>query len=188
MKTTFLFIIIIFVLSIILWYCRINTLNTCKSICKHNEPKQIQNKDNNNVIISTRSLEPRIVNTIDRYVDGDNLTEPVQRYPSNYYPPPPLSYVTNIHTQGLPDSFSYIGNLFRHTDNKLLKLYGRRRYGDIWDYYALDTRNDIKVNITNKNQQQISTGDSISVDIYPHSEFTVLLHRPDEFTYSPYLI
>jgi hypothetical protein len=134
------------------------------------------------------------IRNIDERVDSDNLTAPIQRYPTNIYPIPPLTRLTdiNIPTQGLPDSFSFIGHLRREFDNKIMKLYGRRRYSDVWDYYAVFNTNDnlpSKINIYSKNNRQLWDGDDVIVDMFKeHGPFKVYLNKQDEFPYSPYLI
>jgi len=150
---------------------------------------------------------PRVVNTesqvnglvdninkeivlVDRKVNNDDLTAPVNRYPTNYYPQPPLVYVTNFPTRGLPDSYSYLGNMYREFDNKVMKLYGRRRYDDIWDYYAVMNSSDqlhTKINIETKHNQQLFDGDEVNVSMLGDGNFKVFLHKKDEFGYSPYL-
>lgn len=129
---------------------------------------------------------------IDRRVNEDQLTEPVQRYPSNYYPKPPLVRSINIATRGIPDSFSFIGNLHREYDNKILKLYGRRRYDELWDYYVVFNSHDnleTKINLPTRNYRQLFDGDDIDVDMLKHGgKFKVFLNKQDEFTYSPYVM
>lgn len=128
---------------------------------------------------------------IDQRINDDPLTEPVKRYPNTYYPRPPLARLTNIHTKSIPDTFSFVGNLHRDNDNKILKLYGRRRYDDIWDYYAIFNTNDnlqTKVNLNTRNNRELFDGDEISVDLLSGNKFKVFLHRQDQFNYSPYVM
>jgi hypothetical protein len=129
---------------------------------------------------------------IDRNVNDDQLTEPVQRYPYNYYPKPPLVQSVNIATRGIPDNFSFIGNLYREYDNKILKLYGRRRYDELWDYYVVFNSDDslqTKINLPTRNYRQLFDGDDIEVDMLRHGgKFKVFLNKQDEFTYSPYVM
>lgn len=127
---------------------------------------------------------------VDRRVNDDDLTPPVFRYPRDYYPRPPLVTVTNIPTRGLPDTFSYLGNLYREFDNKVMRLYGRRRYDDVWDYYAIlhNEADAIKVNIKTKNDKELLDGDEVSIPMFEHNgSFRVYLHKKDEFAYSPYI-
>jgi hypothetical protein len=128
---------------------------------------------------------------IDEMVEYDNLTAPVQRYPTNYYPRPPLAKITNIATQGLPDSYSFLGNIYREYDNKIMKLYGRRRYNDFWDYYAVLNSSDnlqTKINLDTKNNKQIFDGDEIKVPMFKEQgDFKVFLNKEDQFAYSPYV-
>lgn len=127
---------------------------------------------------------------IDKNVNRDDLTEPIQRYPTNYYPRPPLVTLTNISTHQLPDTFSFLGNLHREYDNKIMKLYGRRRYNDVWDYYAIFNSPDqlsTKVNIKTKNNQEIFDQDEVKVSMFGDQTFKVFLNKKDEFSYSPYL-
>jgi hypothetical protein len=128
---------------------------------------------------------------IDQRVNEDPLTEPVKRYPHTYYPRPPLARLTNIYTKNIPDSFSFVGNLRCNDDNKILKLYGRRRYDDIWDYYAIFNTDDslqTKVNLNTRNNKELFDGDEVPVDIFNGKKFKVFLHRQDQFTYSPYVM
>jgi hypothetical protein len=128
---------------------------------------------------------------VDQLVDSDNLTAPIQRYPTNYYPQPPLARVTNIVTQGLPDSYSFLGNLYREYDNKIVKLYGRRRYDDYWDYYGVLNSSDnlpTKVNINTKNNKPLYEGDEVKIPMFKErGEFKVFLNKEDQFAYSPYV-
>jgi len=147
---------------------------------------------------TTSSLDNQInrlnfsVRRLDEQVDSDNLTAPVQRYPTNIYPVPPLSNITNIPTQGLPDSYSFLGHLRREFDNKIMKLYGRRRYSENWDYYAVFNTSDnlpSKININSKNHRQLFDGDEVSIDMFSeHGPFRVYLNKQDEFPYSPFVM
>jgi hypothetical protein len=132
-----------------------------------------------------------LFSNVDRLVDSDNLTAPIQRYPTNYYPLPPLAQVTNITTQGLPDSYSFLGNLYREYDNKIVKLYGRRRYNDNWDYYGVLNSSDnlsTKVNINTKNNRQLFEGDEVKIPMFKErGDFKVFLNKEDQFAYSPYV-
>ena len=131
---------------------------------------------------------------IDYKVDGDPLTPPIRRYPNNYYPKPPLINITNIQTRGprgFPDSFSFLGNLYRENDNKLLKLYGRRRDYDLWDYYVIFNSNDslqTKIDLPTKNYKELYDGDEINVNMFSNGKFKVFLNKQDEFSYSPYVM
>ena len=131
------------------------------------------------------------IRIIDERVNDDPLTEPVRRYPYNYYPEPPIAEVTNIMTKYRPDSFSFLGNLHREHDNKILKLYGRRRYDELWDYYIIFNTNDnlqTKVNLPTRNLRQLYDGDDVEVDIFRNGgRFKVFLNKQDEFAYSPYI-
>jgi hypothetical protein len=128
---------------------------------------------------------------IDRRSSDDTLSPPIFRYPSNYYPRPPLRDVTNIPTRGDPDSFSYLGNLYREFDNKIMRLYGRRRYDDIWDYYAIFNTQDAmitKVSIKTRNDRELFDGDELVINMFEKDgPFRVHFHKKDEFAYSPYV-
>lgn len=127
-------------------------------------------------------------------VDKDYLVQPVRHiYPLAsmtavpIYPalPPPIP------VRGVPDPFAYIGNLHRSHDSKTLRLYGRRRYPEVWEYYAIQTSEGglmTKINVHTKNQKELSNGDDAHIRmLHEGGPFKVYLHRVDQFDYFPYV-
>jgi hypothetical protein len=130
-----------------------------------------------------------------RCVDKDPLVEPTRRITpvsSNIPrlliqgPPPP------VRVRGTPDPFAYIGNLHRENDNKVMRLYGRRRYPEVWDYYAMFNSKEgtkTKINVITKGNKEIMDGDAVVVDMFKRDgPFKTFLHKVDQYDYMPYLI
>lgn len=91
---------------------------------------------------------------------------------------------------GLPshDDYQLIGYLF--SDMERFPLFGRHRYpgrSDKWEYYAIDeTRNRLKLPLSNKNFNEMYDGDSISIPTI-QGTFNVKLYEYEQPRYNPNL-
>lgn len=128
---------------------------------------------------------PLTTRQFDRANDMDPLQEPLFRYPTNYAPGPKPCRTRGDYQYG--DSFSFIGHLHRHSDGKILKLYGRRRYNDLWDYYAAFVTPDglaSKVNIETRANREIFEGDEVNVRLFEEGgKFRARFNKNDDFVY-----
>jgi len=117
--------------------------------------------------------------------DLDPLQEPIFRYPNNYAIGPKPCRTRGDYQYG--DSFSFIGHLYRHGDGKILKLYGRRRYNDLWDYYvAFVTPEGLasKTNVETRANRELFEGDEVHVRLFEEGgKFGVRLNKSDDFVY-----
>lgn len=137
----------------------------------------------NNVTIE----EPRPRMMIDpvKIYDSENLADPLtgptSRPPSYLFGPTLLNPLFNTPSRGLPDNFSYVGNLIElkeeKEDNKekevnlalgILQLMGRQKYPNSYkyDYYVLISRggNDyIKMDIKTRNEEELYDGDEVFI-------------------------
>jgi len=195
-------LVIIVILVVAVLYFQVSSMKSNKvKACTHSiiQDKLEENNTGNAIVLSKTdnnidlllSGERKAITEVDRKVNYDDMQQPIKRYPTNYYPQPPITYVTNIPTRGPPDSFSYLGNLHREYDNKFMKLYGRQRYTDFWDYYAIFNTPDnltTKVNIESRQNKELYNGDEVEVSLFGKQPFKVFLHKADEFGYSPYII
>ena len=130
----------------------------------------------------------------DRKIDQDTLIPPTRRLPLA-----PKEYIDqhkvlngaiNIPTQGYPDSFQYLGNLYRQEDNMYVKLYGRKRHNEIWDYYGIFNDPNgmmIKIAIETKNNLQLMPDDTTTITTFEGGEFKAMLHKRNDYPYYPQL-
>jgi hypothetical protein len=160
-----------------------------KTIEIKNTPPPVSNK--------TYVREIDIVKTLDTAVDRDSLVPPQRRMPTSgndyLYEQAIMRGQVQIPTRGIPDSYQYLGNLHQKLGNKFIKLYGRRRYDQIWDYYGMFRDENgmmIKTEITTRNNTQIMNQDMVTVDMFGTSDsdkFQAILHRREDFPYLPYI-
>jgi hypothetical protein len=182
--------------------------------------KNIEIVDNNNQIRSTLpdrmvpnvrqpmfqetviSLQhPSIKDSIverDYKVVTDPLAPAVKRPASHIFPPTEFTRYIDIPTRGYPDSFQYLGNMFRINGNseisgeKVVKLFGRQKYAgsNQYDYYGITNDSstlNYKIPIMTKHDQEIFDGDTINVPSLGGT-FQVNLHPDQTFRYNPYIL
>lgn len=129
---------------------------------------------------------------------NDPLSPPTKRY-SGYYSTSPFQGPFNIHTSGYPDNYQLVGYLKQKDGDKILQLFGRKKYprGDKYEYYVKfkdPHQTDVKVNITKNNYQEIYSGDEIVVDFFgsdsADNTFVATINETDDylFKYNPYII
>ena len=97
-------------------------------------------------------------------------------------PPPPISVRGDT-------GYIYVGNMYRF-DNKTLRLYGRRRHPDLWDYFAIyqtDGGMPVRVDVDTRMYREIEDGHRVPVRLFPGPPFRVVMHRFDPYEYVPYL-
>ena len=123
----------------------------------------------------------------------DPMTPPTKRLPRHVYPSTSTG-LDAVHTRGIVDSYHYIGNLIRKSDEKIVKLFGRQTYpsSSRYEYYgaASDSYgNSTKFEIDSGNNKELFDGDQVTLDIYDSTKgkFTLYMNKKDEFKYSPYL-
>lgn len=141
------------------------------------------------------------------YVDGAKKI--INRYPQDQRPDlyrqmndkldePSRSYFPgtriNIHTRGEELPYQSMGYVFRSEDDpdynkdevNRLVLYGRPDYrgSDIYEYYVISPKDDIKVPLDNT--REIFSGDKISIRGYS-GEFTAEVYEYREYKYIPYV-
>jgi len=125
----------------------------------------------------------------------DPLIPAVQRPPIYNFPPAKIAQYIDIPTRGYPDNYQYLGNLFRKSDEKVIKLFGRLKYprSDKYDYYgvASDSANlDYKIPIETRNFTEIYNGDEIDVPYLnvAKGKFKALLFPDQTFNYNPNIL
>jgi len=99
----------------------------------------------------------------------------------------------NHPTQGYPDNYQLLGHLHRSSDNKIVKLFGRRKYrgSDQYDYYGTTVLDDqsIKVDVDVPRDSKLYDGDTVTIDLLGNSEtFTFHEFEMEELRYNPYVI
>lgn len=121
----------------------------------------------------------------------DQLEEPTKR-PSRYQlPPHQLKRLIDIPTSGYPDNFRQFGFLTSNdetdTENKIIKLFGRRKNprSDQYEYYvSVNSGLDkIKIPIDPK-QQELYTDDVINVSALG-KDYKVNIYKNDSPKYYP---
>jgi|SRR3989338_2844673 len=104
--------------------------------------------------------------------------------------------LTSIPTRGYIDSYSQFGILTRVVDNpndkenRILKLFGRQRYSNSYDYYtAINMGYDqIKVKIREGDTRELYDGDVVTISELNNAQYTVQLYKKDEYIYNPYVL
>jgi len=116
----------------------------------------------------------------DYAVDQDPLTRPINRYAYDENPSPPPAYPT----RGIPDHFHFVGHLRRNND--IFRLYGRRRYRDVYDYFvSFHTPAQQWSKVAIAGNRELSTGDRVAVPLLGEGAFEVFLNPRDDYLYDP---
>lgn len=126
---------------------------------------------------------------------------PTSRPPGYFFGPTLVNPLFNFPTQGIPDDYSYVGNLVEtcllhdkdrnknkgeeteeeikknlDTNTSLLQLIGRQRYpnGNRYDYYALVPRGlgHIKVEVRSHRNHELYDGDEVEIPELGHKKYT----------------
>jgi len=185
-------IIIVIIISIIQQYILIDKLKK--------EKRNKRFEDNNNYyIIENKDKDEDYYrklyndNIIKRYDEKkiyDILEEPSKRPSRSEIGDIGFRKYINIATQGYPDNYHLIGILINNEgyENKILKLYGREKYprSILWEYYTIisDGNDMIKIELNNKNNKELFTGDNIYIEELKKN-YEVKLYSTDELKYNP---
>ena len=180
-----------------------------KQTCKPDETKDIQDHGlyptYNQFDVRINDMDKPIysgrerIREFDRSVDQNSLIAPIMRKSNQSHivdDSGQLKYLVDTGqiqqpTQGVPDSYQYLGNLHRSSDNKYIKFYGRCRYKNVWDYYGIF--NDlggmlVKVNIETRNNAELFNDDMIKINTFGDLDgdmFQVNLHKRQDYIYYP---
>jgi hypothetical protein len=141
-----------------------------------------------------RNLNDSIVNRDYRIV-YDPLAPASKRPATHVFPPNDFNRYIDIPTRGYPDSYQYLGNLFKVSGNteiqgdKVVKLFGRQkiRGSNQYEYYGITNDSstlNYKIPINTKNYQELFDGDIINIPQLGGS-FNVNLHPDQTFRYNP---
>ena len=160
-----------------IWYSKIYKLP--QDVNENNESKVA------NPTPLINSVEER-----DRKVLNDPLFPPDRRVNSKYYNQLEARGLINYPTQGYGDSFQYMGNVSRKSDETILQLFGRQKYrnSDKYEYYVLNKESGIKSPIDVKNDGELFDEDEVNVSLYDTSKgtFTVYLNKINNPSYFGY--
>jgi hypothetical protein len=165
---------------------------------KNDIDKQKNNQQIQNILDEQKKQQEIQENNIiqrDYRVVYDPLIPAVQRPAIYNFPPAKIAQYIDIPTRGFPDSYQYLGNLFRKSDEKVIKLFGRLKYprSDKYDYYGIgsDSANlDYKIPIETRNFKEIYNGDEIDVPYLnvAKGKFKALLFPDQTFSYNPNIL
>lgn len=87
----------------------------------------------------------------------------------------------------LENTFQQIGFIY-NSDNRY-PLYGQRYPGkrDKWEYYVVDeSRNKLRIKVKSVGDNELYTGDTLSVPILSSTPFAIELYEYDNFKYNPW--
>jgi hypothetical protein len=123
------------------------------------------------------------------------LEEPTRRGELNQLPWLNATGLVNIPTQGYPEPYSQYGILMRVVDdpddkeNRILKLFGRQKYSNSYQYYtAINVGYDqVKVTINKDNTRELYDGDTVNISELNGAQYTIQLYKKDELIYNPYV-
>uniref|UniRef100_A0A6C0J4J7 Uncharacterized protein n=1 Tax=viral metagenome TaxID=1070528 RepID=A0A6C0J4J7_9ZZZZ len=92
----------------------------------------------------------------------------------------------NISTRGEYGEFHMMGYLHNATDqDQAMSLMGRRIHSNKYEYYTFHHNNpNIKIPINQT--KEINDGDSLTLNAYPNTSFTVSIYDTDSPKYVPY--
>lgn len=120
----------------------------------------------------------------------DIFEDPTRRVSRQDIPPIGMQMMLNVPSRGFPDTFHKIGILTKdgNDDNRILRLFGRKRYEHTYDYYtAINVGHDqIKIMLDNK-RRELYDGDTIHIQEL-NATYNVKLDDFDEMRYNPYLV
>ena|SRR3989338_2481354 len=113
------------------------------------------------------------------------LVSPMRRNPY-YLEPTTIGLPVNVPTRGEMGPFAQMGYLYLGGKSKIMMpLYGRRAYGNKYDYYTSHHENtQVKIPVKVKGSEELSDGDSLNLPGYKGS-FTVKLYEYDYPRYLP---
>jgi hypothetical protein len=205
MSSLLLSLILLVLLGYIFLHFEAQNKQLKKKLKSINEEKQpIINQNNENVnqqqIVNqpniTHNLQDAII-TRDYRVVNDPLVPAVKRPEMNVFPPVDFSRYIDIPTRGYPDSYQYLGNLFRVSGNadvsgeKVVKLFGRQKFpgSNGYEYYGITNDSstlNYKIPISTKNEQELYDGDIINIPQLG-GNFNVNIHPDQTFRYNPLL-
>jgi hypothetical protein len=149
---------------------------------------QIQNqiKETNQIQVPVQNLP---VNVQDETTERDYKAVYDPLYPSWRRLPRDQAYlrppIFNYATRGYPDTFQYVGNLVRDSDEKVIPLFGRQKHprSDNWEYYGLIPMEGgvkVKFPIKHKRDKEIYQGDDVKVDFFDNKNmFRAHIHDYD---------
>lgn len=121
-----------------------------------------------------------------------SMFHPPEKRVSYHNYPENLKPQINIPTRGYPDSYQQLGTLIRKQDEKMLKLFGRRKYpgSNQWEYYVIgmdssgmDTKMPLKIN----GDKEISDNEVVNIPWLDNSKgsFQVKIFDNDVPRYNP---
>ena len=185
-------IIIVIIVSIIQQYILIDKLRKDKYKNKkfnNNNYYIIENEDKDEEYYR-KLYNDNIIKRYDEKKIFDILEEPSKRPSRSEIGDIGFRRYINIATQGYPDNYHLIGILMNNEgfENRILKLYGREKYprSILWEYYTIisDGNDMIKIEINNKNNKELYTGDKIYIEELK-KEYEVKMYSNDELKYNP---
>ena len=187
-------IIIVIIISIIQQYILIDKLRKDKiknrnKRFENNNYYIIENEDKNDDYYR-KLYNNNIIKRYDEKKIYDVLEEPSKRPSRSEIGDIGFRRYINISTQGYPDNYHLIGILMNNEgfENRILKLYGREKYPRSiqWEYYTIisDGNDMIKIEINNKNNKELYTGDKIYIEELK-KEYEVKMYSTDELRYNP---
>jgi len=186
-------IIIIIIISLIYQYLLIEKIKKDKYKNKYkkfnNNYYIIENEDKNEEYYR-KLYNDNIIKRYDERKIYDVLEEPSKRPSRSEIGDIGFRRYINIATQGYPDNYHLIGILMNNEgfENRILKLYGREKYprSILWEYYTIisDGNDMIKIEINNKNNKELYTGDKIYIEEL-NKEYEVKMYSNDELKYNP---
>ena len=186
-------IIIIIIISLIYQYLLIEKIKKDKYKNKYkkfnNNYYIIENEDKNEEYYR-KLYNDNIIKRYDEKKIYDVLEEPSKRPSRSEIGDIGFRRYINIATQGYPDNYHLIGILMNNEgfENRILKLYGREKYprSILWEYYTIisDGNDMIKIEINNKNNKELYTGDKIYIEEL-NKEYEVKMYSNDELKYNP---
>src|SRR3989338_10261433 len=113
------------------------------------------------------------------------LVPPMRRNPY-YLEPSTIGLPVNLPTRGEMGPFAQMGYLYLGGKSKvMMPLYGRRAYGNKYDYYTSHHENtQVKIPVDVKGHEELSDGDNLKLPGYK-VKFTVKLYENDYPRYLP---
>ena len=191
-----LIIILIFLLIIIFAYqsyiIHVNSINENKGILQTDNNNNINN-NTPHIVIDPELYKYNIVKSYDIQTLTDPLVAPTSRPPTYAIAPMLNNPSFYYNTRGMPDEYSYVGNLVESkildntngeeiTDTGLLQLMGRQKYSGSskYEYYVLipqKSNNTIKVSIKTPKNEEIYDGDEIKIPELGHKKYKFVKNK-----------
>jgi hypothetical protein len=123
---------------------------------------------------------------------SDPLLDPTRRVPRDMLT---LPYLHQVSTRGFPDTYQQVGIAVRlrppteKTEEKILPLFGRQKYprSTQYDYYVIMPKTNIKIQVYNRNNNELMDGDEIYIrDL--NATYRVSLYKMETLEYNPYFV